>query len=152
MVGHVVRPTLSIRCAIILAAAVALALPIPARCASCAAGASECAHCRAASKTATPSGTRPCCQRHTATHGAVAAEATNCVHVQSRTCGCNIQPVDRTYASADQRVSVSDHLAALPSVQPLLFNATRGRNSAATAFTDLPPPVPHRILHCSWII
>jgi hypothetical protein len=82
----------------------------------------------------------------------VLAATANWVHVQSQTCGCNVRPVDRTNVSTEQQGSVQDHLAALPSVQPFFVDAASGIDFAAAAFANLPPPVPHRILHCSWII
>jgi hypothetical protein len=73
-------------------------------------------------------------------------------HVQSKTCDCNLQAPDRTYVAADRQIVVSDLTATLPSVQPLPTIDAGQFNRIAAASENVPPPVPHRILHCSWII
>jgi hypothetical protein len=77
----------------------------------------------------------------------------NCpAHAASKICGCKLQVPDRTHAAADRQTLVSDLMAALPAVQPLLSVDAGQINRIAAACENLPPPVPHRILHCSWII
>ena len=63
-----------------------------------------------------------------------------------------MQVPDRTYIAADRQINVSDLTATLPSVQPLLTIDAGQINQIAAANENVPPPVPHRILHCSWII
>jgi hypothetical protein len=63
-----------------------------------------------------------------------------------------LQAPDRTYVAAERQTLPVDLVATLPSPQPLLA-ADLGHADWVTVFHgDLPPPVPHRILHCSWII
>src|SRR2546430_1112486 len=118
MAGVAVHPTFWFRSSVILAAAVALILPPPARCLNCSVGSGDCSHCVAdtASETKTQP-TRPCCPRHQAVRTAASA---GCVHVAARTCGCRLQPVDRTVVSTDQQLSLPDHFAVLTTAQPLL--------------------------------
>jgi hypothetical protein len=63
-----------------------------------------------------------------------------------------LQTPDRTYVAADRQIIVSDLIATLPNVQPLLTIDAGQVNRIAAANDGVPPPVPHRILHCSWII
>jgi hypothetical protein len=153
MVGIIIRPSFWFRRAVILAAAAALVLPLPARCASCAAGASDCSHCRVANSDAmTAAAARQCCQRHAVVRGTVDFEAIDCDRIQTRTCGCWFSPVERTNAPADRQLIVPDVFAAVPATLPRLDDAANGEFPSIAEFGDLPPPVPHRALHCSWII
>jgi hypothetical protein len=152
MFGAFLRPSPLIRHTVILAAAVALMMPLPARCASCSAGATDCSQCQDAHPSAAAPVPRSCCERH-AIPSCNATPAANCpTHVQSKTCGCNLQVPDRTYVAADRQVIASDLVATLPNVQPLPTIDAGQVNRIAAANDDVPPPVPHRILHCSWII
>jgi len=63
-----------------------------------------------------------------------------------------MQVPDRTNVAADRQLNTSDLVATLPSVEPLLTITASPINRSAAAYENLPPPVPHRILHCSWII
>jgi hypothetical protein len=152
MLGALLRPSHAIRRTVILAAAVALMMPLPAHCASCSPGATDCLHCQAAQASTTAPVHRDCCERH-AIASRQATSIANCSsHVQSKTCGCNLQVPDRTYIAADRQIIVSDLTATLPSVQPLLTIDAGQIIQIAAANENVPPPVPHRILHCSWII
>ena len=152
MLGALLRPFHAIRRAVILAAAVALILPLPAHCASCSPGASDCSRCQAARANATVPVHRACCERH-AIPSPQATSIANCSsHVQSKTCGCNMQVPDRAYVAADRQIIAPDLIATLPSVQPLPTIDAGQINQIAAANENAPPPVPHRILHCSWII
>ncbi len=59
---------------------------------------------------------------------------------------------DRMYIAADRQVIPSDLVATLPSAQPILTIDAGQINRITAAYDNVPPPVPHRILHCSWII
>jgi hypothetical protein len=54
--------------------------------------------------------------------------------------------------AGERQLSLSDIFPALPAALPLVVDTARSAFQATIAFGDLPPPVPHRILHCSWII
>jgi hypothetical protein len=152
MLGALVRPSETVRRAITLAAALALFLPLPAQCASCAVGKTDCSHCQAAHANTAPPVHRSCCDRHAVAKPKADSTANCANHVDAKTCGCKLQTPDRTYVTVDRVVIAPDLIAMLPTAQPLL-SADAGRASfAAELFGSLPPPVPHRILHCSWII
>jgi hypothetical protein len=146
------RPLHAIRHTVVIAAAVALMMPLPAHCASCAAGATDCSQCQEAHPSAAAPIHRSCCERH-AIASRNATPAANCpTHVQSKTCGCNMQAPDRTYVAADQQLIAPELIATLPNVQPLP-TIDAGQITRITAASEHAPlPVPHRILHCSWII
>jgi hypothetical protein len=152
MLGTLQRPSIAIRRAVILAAAVALIVPFPAQCASCSTGAPNSSRCQAAQSIGIPPAHRSCCNRDAIASRQATSIADCSNHVQSKTCGCNLQTPDRTYVAADRQTIASDLIATLPSVQPLLTIDAGQFNPIAAAHDNLPPPVPHRILHCSWII
>lgn len=145
------------RQAVVLAAAVALLLPFPGHCSACTGGKSECPHCRSLGGRSLPGEARlpACCQRKQATTERKLAEPTgsDCVQVQSRACNCHIKPLDRALATAQERATNSSELSViLPSLGVASLLSAGEPDRAAVLQTDLPPPVPHRILHCSWII
>jgi hypothetical protein len=148
----IVRPSPTIRSAVIIAASVALILPLPARCLSCSHGDANCTRCQTAHSDNAQPAHRSCCE-HRAEVKRIAAQAAACQsHIQSKTCACKMQVPDRTYVTAERQSVPSDLAAILPAAQPLLA-ADPGRTDWVTApYGNLPPPVPHRILHCSWII
>ena len=150
MLGALIRPTFPIRCAAFLTA-VALILPLPARCLGCVAETSNCSHCATQASAAKASPVKSCCARNSSTSQHLATND-NCDRVQTRTCGCSIQPVDRTPATSDQHSTLPELLAALPSVELVLSGSTQSQLQSIPAFASLPPRVPHRILHCSWVI
>lgn len=152
MLRAVLRPSGKIRRTVILAAAVALIVPLPARCASCSAGATDCSQCQDAHPSTAAPVHRSCCERY-ALASRNTTPAANCpAHVRSKTCGCNLQTPDRTNVTADRQIVASDLVATLPHVQPFLTVDAGQINRNAVANENGPPPVPHRILHCSWII
>jgi hypothetical protein len=63
-----------------------------------------------------------------------------------------VRPAERVIVSGDQKVTLQELLAALSSVFPVLADSNPSAFLSIRAFASLPPPVPHRILHCSWII
>jgi len=150
MIGLALNPSIPARFAVVLSAAMALLLPAPARCDGCGTGKTNCPHCVAAVATAPIAPARPCCQNHTANHRGIANPA--CEQVRTAPCSCCIRPADRAWAPAETQISTQEILAALPAGQPLQLSVTSASIAAVAALADLPPPVPHRILHCSWII
>src|SRR4029079_17156031 len=115
MLGTLLHPSHTIRRAVILAAAVALILPLPARCVACSSGATDCTRCQAEQSKIAPPTHRSCCtQRTVAIHRATSVP--NCSpHVQSKTCSCNMQAPDRTYVTVDRQTVAPDLNATLPS-------------------------------------
>ena len=150
MVGALIRPTFPIRCAAFLTA-LALILPLPARCLGCVADSSNCSHCATQASAAKASPAKSCCARNSSASQHLATN-NSCDRVQARTCGCSIQPVDRTLVASEQHSTLPELLAALPSVELVISDSTQSQLQSAPAFASLPPPVPHRILHCSWVI
>jgi hypothetical protein len=152
MVGFVVRPSFAVRTAVILTAAIAMLLPSPARCDGCATGKSDCPHCIAAQANTPTSPVRPCCQRHAATTHTTAVAVNHCTQLRSVPCSCCARPADRAWVPSERQISTQEILFALPASQPLELDIARENFVAVAAIADLPPPVPHRVLHCSWII
>jgi hypothetical protein len=152
MVGLVLRPSIPARFAVILTAAMAMLLPSPARCDGCGTGKSDCPHCVAAKLNSATSPVRPCCQRQAVANHTTAIADTVCTKVRTVPCGCCVRPADRAWVPVELQVSAQDILLALPAGQPLQFDAGNPSTAAVAAIADLPPPVPHRVLHCSWII
>jgi hypothetical protein len=170
MVRVALQPLAWFRSAVLLAVAVGLVLPAPARCASCAAGGGDCTMCLA-KDAAKISAVRSCCQRQEKAEADVAFGPVDRIKslsspspcplptgegcgVRAHTCGCRLSPVDRTNAPAERQLTVftSHSLAAMPATLPLVDDAASSIFAAITAFGELPPPVPHRVLHCCWII
>jgi hypothetical protein len=150
MAGVFTRSTFSIRCLVALTAAT-FALPLPARCAGCSGGHQDPSHCSAPSESKSSSSAHSCCARHAAPPKSVAT-SDNCDRIQSQTCGCNVRPVDRATVAGEHQTTLPQLLAVLPARDIVLSDSTQFQIQAAPAFASLPPPVPHRILHCSWII
>jgi hypothetical protein len=152
MLSAIVRTSPTIRSAVIIAASVALILPLPVRCLSCSLGEVDCTRCQVAHAAAGHAAHRSCCE-HPASADRTTAQGAGCqTHVQSRTCGCNLQVPDRTYVAAERQIVPADIVAVLPSPQPFLATDPGHTDWVASSYGSLPPPVPHRILHCSWII
>ncbi|MCI0331695.1 MAG: hypothetical protein L0228_00540 [Planctomycetes bacterium] len=170
------------RTAVALAAALALLLPLPARCASCSSGDDRCPRCAAAqvaeslrskirrgedsnlrlgetqphrdSHSASRRDASTCCQRRESAHsaptsGAAVGTAKHVLH----TCGCRLLPVQRTTPPVEKVNSSPELVAGLSLVAILPLNPSACDASAGDfTLANLPPPIPHRILHCSWII
>src|SRR5262245_48437893 len=119
MAGFALRPSITVRFAVILSAVMALLLPAPGRCGACGTGKTDCSHCIAAKATAGASADRPCCQNHAATQHSNAVANTKCEQVRNVPCGCCVRPADRAWVPAERQVSAQDSLVALPIGQPL---------------------------------
>jgi hypothetical protein len=151
MLSATVRTSPTIRSAVIIGAAVALMLPFPARCLSCSEGAVDCTRCQANSSAGQPAH-RSCCEHRAPAHRTDAKSIRCQTHVQSDSCGCKLPVPDRTYVAAERHTIPGDFVAILPYSQPLLAADPGHADWAASSYGNLPPPVPHRILHCSWVI
>ena len=143
------------RLVVILVTAFAMLLPLPARCALCSTGADMCSRCVAADtdKAASRSATRDCCQRPaTPEERCVSDSATQTVQHSSTGCGCGASPDDRTFPTEQQLAPTQDQLAAIPTAATSFADNSAQIDAAAFTSAGLPPLIPHRILHCSWLI
>jgi hypothetical protein len=148
----------------ILAAAIALLLPPPARCASCATGNDRCPSC---ATHAAASGhvaefvrnsdshepTHACCRRNVESDSTPSAStSTNSVQPSQHACGCGVHSAPRTVPPVAKALASPDlNAEAIVAVDlPRLLAAT-GPVTADFVLSDA-PLIPHRILHCSWII
>jgi hypothetical protein len=148
MLGAALRPSLSIRYSLIIAAAIAFILPPQGRCANCTLGTPDCSSCVADSKA--PS-VRSCCAHPAESHTSTNPEL-GCSQMQSRTCNCNVRPAERTAASLESKVTLHDSLTAIAAPSLVIAPLISGAEWTSIASADLPPPIPHRVLHCSWTI
>jgi len=152
MLRAIHRRSPTIRSTVIIAAGVALILPLPARCMSCSVGEINCAHCQSTHANPSPTAHRSCCEQHAIASHQSASTGRCSSQLQSKTCGCKLQAPDRTYVAADRQIIAPDLVALLPPTQPLLSADASQVTRYDETLGNLPPPVPHRILHCSWII
>lgn len=144
--------TLKARPAIVLATALAVLPPLPALCAACSTEAS-CSNCASANdSTATNRhSARPCCQDYVSTLVAGSDLACFVQHASSH-CSCGPPPAQRTLPQREELAPTHDLVGSL-SCTNAHYAATDAHNiAAALAPADRPPPIPHRILHCSWLI
>jgi hypothetical protein len=156
MAFHAPIAVRGIRFTAILVAAITL-LPVPGRCASCSIGTEQCSRCTA-NRHEPPSPTKSepaaCCERHASESARTTAADDACNDAGVRhVCGCSLRPAHRTTPSID-KTSVAPELNAglvLATISPIYLSATSSP-AVALDLAALPPPIPHRILHCSWII
>jgi hypothetical protein len=141
-----------LRGAIVIVGSMALILQPPAQCWSCSLGLPNRVQSSAHQQQPGQPTLHGCCQ-NSATARPASVAAGNCeAHIKSNTCGCKFQASQRTYVAAERLIVPPDSMAILPSAQPFVAADTRNAEWLAGSSSDLPPPVPHRILHCSWII
>jgi hypothetical protein len=150
MMGIAVHPSATIRYAIAYVAAIALILPPPAHCLCCGTLVTNVASCPMASLGVQTE--RPCCQKHTAHHSLASTNSDGCARLQSSTCNCSIRTTDRSAVSDEQRHTDAPQSVAIFTSASRFATTSNAAYSAVTASANLPPPVPHRVLHCSWII
>jgi hypothetical protein len=148
MTDVITQPTCSVRWALAFSAGLAMLLPMPARCAERGVSSKDCSSCATAHHGTHLSehATRACCGRQNAVDPQVRAYT-------SHSCGCIVQRLPATVPSAKKLSFSVEQLSAFPVVGDVV--ADRSSTSAAAsipALASLPPYVPHRILHCSWII
>jgi hypothetical protein len=144
------------RLAVIFALGVALLLPTPGKCASCLFALGSCPHC-AASKALEPTEqapTKSCCHQQTACESSppAAASATSVVTSGHRVCGCSVQSAPRAVPTVVKLVSPADDVAATFPTAVVTDQIIHQSAASVLSLGELPPSVPHRILHCSWII
>jgi hypothetical protein len=144
--------SLGARSMVAFATALAMLLPLPARCAACSTSAGNCPRCAATiAEHKTRSAERPCCKHSTATSDQFShSDSARSLSHHSPRCGCGVSPLHRTVPPKDQLPAGHDFDAA----PYRLFETSLEPRFATIAATrpDLPPPLPHRILHCSWLI
>jgi hypothetical protein len=142
---------LNVRTALVVAAALAMLPPLPARCASCATENGNCTHCKSG-RAARHQG--PCCQGNAADgQSSLAQHNTQAGQRGAADCACELQPAPRAVSQSGKFSLASPWDATLvsPSALPASLSAYDTARAASTR-AGLPPPVPHRILHCSWLI
>jgi hypothetical protein len=155
------------RSAVALATAIALLLPLPVRCAACSTGSDRCPCCSAYggeflgsteliavrdSHGEALAQTRTCCQSHVATDAAPTAAATKSLHPSHHACGCSARPAPRTTRPVEKLHVSPETLAGLADGFQLPFSLQADVASTPIIHVAASPPIPHRILHCSWII
>jgi hypothetical protein len=150
MMGVAVHPSATVRYSLAYLAAIALILPPPAHCLCCGTLVTSAPSCPMATLAA--QSPRPCCQQHAAHQSLASTTSDGRARLQSGTCNCSLRPADRTAITNDQQASNAPQPVALTSSAPLAAAASSSIDWAVTASANLPPPVPHRVLHCSWII
>jgi hypothetical protein len=81
-----------------------------------------------------------------------ASAATTSADQSSHTCGCHLHSAPRTTRAAQKFSASPEIVAAVANVTDAPLPLTPA--AEATRFTAVaaPEPIPHRILHCSWII
>jgi hypothetical protein len=153
MASFALAPQLFARIVIIVATAMAMLLPLSARCAACSTSAGDCPRCIAANtQHQTSAVERACCKHRTArSDKAFDGDSAGAVSNHSPHCGCGVRPLHRTVPTKDQLLIAQDFAAA----EACLFETSHlePRIAAVAASNgDLPPPLPHRILYCCWLI
>lgn len=154
MAGFSVPLTAVARSAVSLATALAMLLPLPVRCAACAANVGDCPQCATAkAENSTGSTKAACCQKQAESQDeGLAGDVVRPASHHLPRCGCHARPVPRTVPPGERLVPVQDLVAALPIAADLTFHIPSHAVAGVSALGELPPPVPHRILHCSWLI
>jgi hypothetical protein len=99
----------------------------------------------------TPVAPKVCCQRHSADSTSSSVAASTVKH-DTHTCGCVLKSAPKTVPTVEKLVSSADlvelHATLVAFAIPTIHSAADG----VSTLVDLPLSVPHRILHCSWII
>jgi hypothetical protein len=153
----------SSRSAVAFATAIALLLPLPSRCASCSIGQDRCPRCanvaeslrsqiRRGEDSDENRGSRTCCQRHAPNISSATGAVISSIDRSHHTCGCNLRPAPRSSSSIQKFTASPEIVAGLAHVADATFSFNDGAKSTIDFQVAVPPPIPHRILHCSWII
>jgi hypothetical protein len=152
MQNLVFRPARVARLGLVLAAGLALLMPLPVRCVGCVAAAETCPHCVAAEPVnVTPAAPDACCQRPSA-YSPATSEAASTVKHGTPACGCVLKSAPRTVPTVEKLVSSADLVALHATVVAFATPTIHSAADSVSTLDILPPSVPHRILHCSWII
>jgi hypothetical protein len=140
------------RWAIIPVTAVAMLLPLSARCGPCC-GAEKNASCSDA-RHASANHRHSCCDKRSASRHSVPESNLLCVCLSpqaSSDCSCSAQPREPRLAQ-EQFFSHDSFIAGLHVTALHTANLQDDSASALAATVELASPIPHRILHCSWQI
>lgn len=144
------------RRAISVVTALAVLFPLPALGSSCGIGAGDCPHCTATLVSAEKPSTQPeaCCRTSEGSNRSVHASHSNAATEHaSDDCSCHILPIWPASQPAPQ-ISRAVETFAAPT-QGAIF-APRwpelGARLVDSWLGRVPSAIPHRILHCSWLI
>jgi hypothetical protein len=129
-----------------LAMALGLIVPPPARCAGCLASHDGQLQCVASHAVVTS-----CCHQLPMTRSQQSNEVTQGASYHEASCGCHLHSVDRSLATGE-RIFPIDSLAPLPTAQSAHPDVAGLQAVAKSPPAESPTSVPHRILHCSWLI
>lgn len=140
-----------IRRTAVLVAALAVILPLPSRCAACITGHEDCARC-AADHTTASHAPASCCQAHTAKPPSTSGVNSLALSHAGHTCGCGVQSLPTTTPPQKLLAVAAPELAALVPPAAIDLVTLSPLPSHAGEAASLAVPIPHRILHCSWII
>lgn len=146
-----------LRAAVALAAAFALLLPLPARCAACALNPTACNYCTIAAEShrnaTSASPARSCCNKPHSSAPRAASPADSASTQSHHSCGCAYQSMPRSTSTVAKLSLTPELTAGLIPANALPGDITINSQTVnVLATASLPPPVPHRILHCTWII
>jgi hypothetical protein len=135
---------------------VAIVFSLPAQCVSCVTSNNDCAHCAAIAVTnqIASSQSTTCCQSH---QRAIRTAETKQLSVQlerhSSDCTCQNVPTAPFVPRTSPTTTSSEVLTALPHVAFLAPSYLQSATVVAESWlVHLSPSIPHRILHCSWLI
>lgn len=158
MVNHALRAKHGLPSLFAIAAALPLILPVPGRCAPCTTEADRCPSCASGHMDLQPSPNtdhqRSCCERNsvstrTADIDRLHASGTGHDHH----CGCSMQPMDRTQAPLKSTTTSPEwNAVVVPGSFDVFTLPTGGAVPVALDAAELRTSIPHRILHCTWII
>jgi len=135
----------------VLVAALAIMLPLPSRCTACTTGHDHCAKC-AAENTSTEQPAASCCRAHAPQSQDTSGARSLTLGHAGHTCGCGMQSVPPTTPPQKSLTIAAPELAALATPTGFDIATLSPLPSRAFEVAPLAVPIPHRILHCSWII
>jgi hypothetical protein len=137
--------------ALTFAVAIGIVTPAPGLCASCTLASSSLAHRHSDQK---PEPADKACCTQAASNRAVATPhaPVQCKSIDSQSCKCNLHQADPATTASEPVASTVNLFAALsPTHSAAILPPSLAPPAIATPGNP-PPPIPHRILHCSWII
>jgi hypothetical protein len=144
MVGLLAHTAYSIRLAAVIAVAIGLALPAPARFASCPSDHS--CSLPGANSIAGKLAAASCCSKHATNAPAASA----CAHSQN--CGCELERTDPTAVGGDRQSPLHPSLESSTAAAIFFLPPSNVAPLEVKSIADSIPSIPHRILHCSWLI
>jgi hypothetical protein len=139
--------------ALSVAVAIGIITPAPGLCASCTFASASSSQRHVNHKNDPARAHQTCCTRHTLNRtAAVQLASTHCKSIHSQSCHCNRRQADPANRATEPIASTGNQLAALPPARAAAILNSSELSFALPTIGDAPPPIPHRILHCSWII